>query len=198
MPRKVFTPVRLAAVVAAAGLAGTASAQAPPCGPSCGPAKSLFGKKCPEQKMYPVFDSHYIKKFCGPTVNPGTCFGFYHTQWRPWHEACNEPVPPNPGPTVYPAPPAPTEPATEPEAEKKDGEKKEPAAPAQPKEPAPQPAPAKDAAKPEKEKSAAAPAVLPPALPVSRPKTSEVPILVPPIPQVQVTAPVIEVPAPRK
>lgn len=194
MLRNVFHPARLAAVVVAAMTTGTATAQAP----TCGPVKSLFGKKCPEQKMYPVFDSHYIKKFCGPTVNPGTCFGFYHTQWRSWHEACCEPVPPNPGPVTSPAPPAAADSAAEPEAEKKDGEKKEPAAPTQPKESAPQPAPAKDAAKPEKEKSAAAPAVLPPALPVSRPKTSDIPILVPPIPQVQVTAPVIEVPAPVK
>ena len=39
-------------------------------------------------KTYPISDWAYIRKFCGPTLNPGTCYGYYPTKWRRWEEAC--------------------------------------------------------------------------------------------------------------
>lgn len=39
-------------------------------------------------KTYPISDWAFIRKYCGPTLNPGTCYGFYPTKWRRWEEAC--------------------------------------------------------------------------------------------------------------
>ncbi len=39
-------------------------------------------------KTYPISDWKYISKYCGPTLNPGTCYGYYPTKWRRWEEAC--------------------------------------------------------------------------------------------------------------
>lgn len=39
-------------------------------------------------KTYPISDWKYISKYCGPTLNPGTCYGFSPTKWRRWDEAC--------------------------------------------------------------------------------------------------------------
>lgn len=37
---------------------------------------------------YPRSDWHYIRQFCGPTLNPGSCYGHYQTKWRRWEDAC--------------------------------------------------------------------------------------------------------------
>ena len=77
--------------------AGTAVAQAPLAGAGCGPngcggpAQGPAGKgPCSTcgQRMYPVFDNRYIRQYCKPTINPGSCFGHYKTQWTPWGGAC--------------------------------------------------------------------------------------------------------------
>jgi hypothetical protein len=56
-----------------------------------GPRYVLGPSKLP--KSYPIFEHKFIKGIPGPTVscNGGSCFGYHHTQWRSWAEACNEP-----------------------------------------------------------------------------------------------------------
>ena len=39
-------------------------------------------------KTYPLSDWHYIRQFCGPTLNPGSCYGHYQTKWRQWSDIC--------------------------------------------------------------------------------------------------------------
>src|SRR5688500_18437798 len=46
--------------------------------------------KCDGSHTLPILDKHYIKRYCGPTVNPGTCFGYYPTRWTQWEVACPE------------------------------------------------------------------------------------------------------------
>jgi hypothetical protein len=67
---------RALAAACAALAAGTASAQ------------DCKGPNCPGQKIYPKLESQYIKKFCGPTIIPGSCHGHFQTQWRKWEDAC--------------------------------------------------------------------------------------------------------------
>ena len=43
---------------------------------------------CIGRSSYPLSDWHYIRQFCGPTLHPGTCHGYYQTKWRKWEEAC--------------------------------------------------------------------------------------------------------------
>ena len=49
-------------------------------------------------KIYPLSDWAYIRKYCGPTLNPGTCYGYYGTKWRRWEDIC----PPSPAVTGQP------------------------------------------------------------------------------------------------
>lgn len=37
---------------------------------------------------YPLSDWAYIRKYCGPTVIPGTCYGHFQTKWRKWEDHC--------------------------------------------------------------------------------------------------------------
>ncbi len=39
-------------------------------------------------RTYPLSDWAYIRKYCGPTLNPGSCYGHYQTKWRKWEEVC--------------------------------------------------------------------------------------------------------------
>lgn len=66
-------------------MTGTASAQCTTCGTTH--AKS---DDCGHGglKQYPRFDSKYIKKFCAPTICPGSCNGYFQTKWTPWAYAC--------------------------------------------------------------------------------------------------------------
>ena len=94
------------------------------------PLRSLFGPPAPKApRTYPLAESRYIKQFAGPTISCGACFGYYHTQWKPWAEACNEPGPVEAGPPMYDVPVEPV-----PELEKPAVPKVE-----KPKEPAPVP-----------------------------------------------------------
>lgn len=43
---------------------------------------------CIGRSNYPLSDWHYIRQFCGPTLHPGTCHGYYPTKWRKWEESC--------------------------------------------------------------------------------------------------------------
>ncbi len=37
---------------------------------------------------YPLSDWAYIRRFCGPTIIPGTCYGHFQTKWRKWEDHC--------------------------------------------------------------------------------------------------------------
>ena len=37
---------------------------------------------------YPLSDWAYIRKFCGPQLIPGSCYGHYQTKWRKWEDHC--------------------------------------------------------------------------------------------------------------
>jgi hypothetical protein len=104
---------RLAIAVAGAGLAAgyAAAGDCPP------------GHHCPDKKVYPKYEHFYIKKFCGPTIAPGSCFGYFKPKTTPWEVACpgacdphesvypsTGPTPPNAQPDVAPTP----EPTTKP------------------------------------------------------------------------------------
>lgn len=58
------------------------------CGPT--PALAQYTKQttCVGKQTLPRFDKHYIKKYCGPTICPGSCFGFFPTKWTRWEDAC--------------------------------------------------------------------------------------------------------------
>lgn len=62
------------------------------------PAKKHLGlpgpnePECVGRSSYPLSDWHYIRQFCGPTLQPGTCYGHFQTKWRKWEDHC-----PNPG-----------------------------------------------------------------------------------------------------
>ncbi len=127
MRRKLRAGLRLAAV-AAAGCVLAPAASADDCNTgACGPTLANgYGHQADctaghfGQKIYPVFESRYIKQFCGPTASPNSCFGYFKPQITPWGQAC--PLYADPaaavayGPTspVTPAviPPAATTPAT--------------------------------------------------------------------------------------
>jgi len=104
------------AVVLLAGMGFTPSqAQAQDCGPAgCGPmVGGCTGLDCvgngtaffsrdrrtflrrPDgnqpacaTRTYPLSDWAYIRKYCGPSLIPGTCYGHFQTKWRRWEEAC--------------------------------------------------------------------------------------------------------------
>lgn len=72
--------------------------------------------KCP---VYPLSERRYIKQFGHPTIAPGSCFGYFKTQWTSWPEACpGWPVDPISqsiyAPRVPQPAPQPPEPATPP------------------------------------------------------------------------------------
>lgn len=54
------------------------------------PAFAQYTKQvtCDGKKTLPIFDKHYIKKYCGPTICPGSCFGFFPTKWSQWETLC--------------------------------------------------------------------------------------------------------------
>ena len=82
-------PIRLLAAGAIAmAAAGTAHAQGCAAPGGCGStplsgARALFA---------PI--KHFGRApnanppLCGPSLNPGTCYGYYPTKWRRWEEAC--------------------------------------------------------------------------------------------------------------
>lgn len=37
---------------------------------------------------YPKSDWAYIRKYCGPTIIPGSCYGHFQTKWRKWEDHC--------------------------------------------------------------------------------------------------------------
>lgn len=53
-----------------------------------GPALCAAKPACVGRSSYPLSDWHYIRQFCGPTLQPGTCYGHHQTKWRRWDEAC--------------------------------------------------------------------------------------------------------------
>src|SRR5262245_29424981 len=56
--------------------------------PAAAHAQYTHQVKCDGKQTLPIFDKHYIKKYCGPTICPGSCFGYFPTKWTPWDAAC--------------------------------------------------------------------------------------------------------------
>lgn len=86
MMRQGMSTMWVIAGLAIALTSGEASAQCT----TCGTAGSGHSADCGHGglKQYPRFDSHYIKKFCAPTICPGSCNGYFQTKWTPWAYAC--------------------------------------------------------------------------------------------------------------
>ncbi len=70
---------------------------------------------------FPLSDWNYIRKYCGPTLIPGSCYGHFQTKWRKWEDHCPggsgapcapgqgaellyNPIPTAPAPMYQPAP----------------------------------------------------------------------------------------------
>lgn len=51
---------------------------------------------------FPLSDWAYIRRFCGPTVIPGSCYGHFQTKWRRWEDHCAQPAPQPPVPVAVP------------------------------------------------------------------------------------------------
>lgn len=161
------------------------------------PLRTLLGgspaaAKAP--KTYPLAESRYIKQFAGPSISCGACFGYYHTQWRTWGEACNEPQPVDPGPQKMIEPVEPV-PVTVPEIEKPAVPKSE-----KPKEPAPAPMPMPkeklpDPKPPEKKKVQAMPSIPAPLPAVQSPASNPIQIAIPAAPQLVPALPAIPTPS---
>ncbi len=57
------------------------------CGPRVGNSYSGgHDRNC--NRIYPRFESRYIRQFCGPHLSPDACFGYFKTQVTPWGQAC--------------------------------------------------------------------------------------------------------------
>ena len=82
-------PIRLLAAGAIAmAAAGTAHAQGCATPGGCGStplsgARVLFA---PNKHFGRAPNAN--QPLCGPSLNPGTCYGYYPTKWRSWEEAC--------------------------------------------------------------------------------------------------------------
>jgi len=37
---------------------------------------------------FPLSDWAYIRRYCRPTIIPGTCYGHFQTKWRKWEDHC--------------------------------------------------------------------------------------------------------------
>lgn len=101
------------------------------------PIRSYFGvaPSAPKPpKPYPILENRFIKQYSGPSVSCSACYGYHHTTWRPWAEACGEPIVVESGPQM--APPTPPQGAQPKDAAPKPMEK----APV-PMEPKPDPKP---------------------------------------------------------
>ena len=94
MLRLIRTGVILAGI-AAVFSSTTSVASAQDCGSQgCGP-RTCKKCGCPATGcghfglvIYPRCEYRYIKQFCSPTIAPGSCFGYFRTNWTPWQEAC--------------------------------------------------------------------------------------------------------------
>lgn len=134
------------------------------------PIRTLLGVTPPAPKApkaYPLAENRYIKQFAGPSISCGACFGFYHTQWRSWEEACNEPRPAESGPLKSEVPVEPVVEVEKPVAPKVE----------KPKEPAPAPVPVPKT----KEK-------LPEPKPAEKKKVEALPVIPVPLPALQPAA----------
>ena len=92
--RRMFR-VGLLGLIASGVTATTAPAQncSGGVGGGCGPrsSNSAGSSNCGGvlgMKAFPFSDERYIRQFCGPHVNSGSCFGYYKPQITPWGAAC--------------------------------------------------------------------------------------------------------------
>ena len=54
---------------------------------------SLFPRRTPNEpacatRTFPLSDWAYIRRFCGPSIIPGSCYGHFQTKWRRWEDVC--------------------------------------------------------------------------------------------------------------
>ena len=77
----------LAAVVSLAG-AGAANEPCATCGKGVTP--TLAPKPACDNKIYPLSEYHYYKRYCGPVISPNATYGVFQTQWRPWDGGTNQ------------------------------------------------------------------------------------------------------------
>lgn len=68
--------------------AGTAAAQQP-CA-TCPPDGSAHGPRLPRpaRDVHPLMQKRHDSKYCYPMVCPGSCFGYFRTNWTAWEQAC--------------------------------------------------------------------------------------------------------------
>lgn len=99
--------------VSVGGCAGCAATHAGTCA-NCARAKAASRNAPYSCPVYPLSERRYIKQFAHPTIAPGSCFGYFKTQWTSWPEACpGWPADPL-NPSIY-APRVP-QPASQPES----------------------------------------------------------------------------------
>ena len=81
--RNVMT-ISAAAFAAVISLAASVSANEPckTCGNGVTP--TLAPKPVCDNKIYPLSEYHYYKRYCGPVISPNATYGHFQTQWRPW------------------------------------------------------------------------------------------------------------------
>lgn len=76
----------VAVLVGVGATAGTAPAQScPDCGTGCG-VRAKISSAC--ARLSP---RAWVQSWCAQkpaTVCPGSCFGYFRTQWSPWNQAC--------------------------------------------------------------------------------------------------------------
>ncbi|MFO0936891.1 MAG: hypothetical protein U0798_10295 [Gemmataceae bacterium] len=76
--------ISAAAFAAVISLAASVSANEPckTCGNGVTP--TLAPKPVCDNKIYPLSEYHYYKRYCGPVISPNATYGYFQTQWRPW------------------------------------------------------------------------------------------------------------------
>lgn len=74
----------VASFAAVCSFSGTVLANEP-C-PTCakGVTPTLAPKPVCDNKIYPLSEYHYYKRYCGPVISPNATYGFHPNQWRPW------------------------------------------------------------------------------------------------------------------
>ena len=82
--------IQTAALAAVVALAGVASAN-DPC-PTCGKGvtPTVAPKPACDNKISPLSEYHYYKRYCGPVISPNATYGVFQTQWRPWDGGTNQ------------------------------------------------------------------------------------------------------------
>ena len=79
-----------AALAAVVSLVGTSAANEPCATCGKGVTQTLAPKPACDNKIYPLSEYHYYKRYCGPVISPNATYGVFQTQWRPWDGGTNQ------------------------------------------------------------------------------------------------------------